>query len=151
MDKTVFTSGNFAFSAFDDNGILSPGQRIKEYFVLKISNIPSSGTKIVRLNHPQLSSDILFLQLRINKTVTQNLSLQIDIYRGNDFIDRMVLGDADIPYQFKNGSVLDPHGHEFNNSLPIEFRITSNRVLDSIYFIGEKCFVNPIIELLENY
>jgi hypothetical protein len=151
MNKTTFTSGAFSFVAFDEEGNLYSSQRMKEFYVLKVSAIPATGIKTVRLNHPQIGSDLIFTQLRINKTTTPNLNLQIDIYRGEDFIDRMAFTDADLPYQFKNGCVIDPHGHQSNLFNPIELRISSNKVIDSLYFICERCFIYPVTELLETY
>jgi len=151
MDKTVYTSGTYAFEAFDDEGILYSAQRIKEFIPLKVSNLSANQQKTVKLNHPSINSDLIFTQLRINKTVTTDLSLTIDIYRGSDFIDRIILTDVDLPYEFNHGCVLDPHGHDFTNNQPIELRFTANKAIDAIYIICEKCYVYPVLELLTSY
>ena len=151
MEKSVFTSGSFSFSAFDENGLIYSPQRIKEFIPLRISNIPNNGVKIVKLNHPSINFDLIFTQLRINKTQTTDITLQIDMYRGSDFVDRMILNDIDIPYEFHNGCVLDPHGHDYNNHNSIELRLSCNKGLDEKFLICEKCYIHPVLELIADY
>lgn len=149
MEKTIFTSGNFAFEAFSDNGVLYSSQRIQEYQTLVISNLTQNIQKIVKLNAPAIDYDLQFLSLRVNRSLVADLTLNIEIWRGSDYIDFISLNKDTIPFYFPNGAVVDPIGK--NTLAPLELRFTANKNVDKVYLICTKCYVYPPIELMENY
>jgi hypothetical protein len=149
MDKATFTSGNFVFEAFSDEGVLYPSMRIQEYITLSISNLTQNIVKTVKLNHPGIDYDLELLSLRVNRSIVADLTLKIDVYRGADYIDFLELNKDTLPFYFGRGTVVDPLGK--NSGQPLEFRFTSNKNLDKIYLIGTKCYVYPPLELMENY
>lgn len=149
MEKTIFTSGNYAFEAFSDDGVLYSSMRIQEYVTLTVSNLTQNVVKTVKLNHPGIDYDLELLNLRVNRSIVADLTLKIDVYRGLDYIDFLELNKDTLPFYFGRGTVVDPLGK--NSGTPLEFRFTPNKNLDKIYLIATKCYVYPPIELQDNY
>jgi len=150
LDKTVYTSGSFAFECFSDDGVLYQVERLKEYLILKVSNITQNVQKVVSLGSPNIESDLEFKQIRLNKALTGAISVNIDVYRGNDFIENFAFTEANIPYVFPVGTVIDPHQNQ-TNTASVELRINSNKAIDELFIICGKCYSYPVIELQSSY
>lgn len=150
LDKTIYTSGAFAFEAFSDEGVLYQVQRLNEYIILRISGITQNNQKVVSLASPLIESDLEFKQIRLNKAITGAISVTIDVYRGNDFIEQIAFTEANLPFIFPAGTVLDPHQNQINTA-PIELRINSSKAVDEMFLICGKCYTYPVIELQASY
>lgn len=147
MDKTTFTSGTETFRAYDEDGVLYNGQRIIEYIPLRVNSLSQGVPKRVTLLNAQITTGLKFLQLRVNKTNFQNANVTIKIYRGNNFIDSITLPDSYIPFQFPDGTVVNPRGLEGED--PIELEFTASKNLDELYIICQKVFVEATVTLIE--
>ncbi len=150
LDKTVYTSGSFAFECFSDDGVLYQVQRLSEYIILRISGISQNQQKVVSLASPSIESDLEFKQIRLNRAIVGTINVTIDVYRGNDFIEQIAFTEANLPYIFPSGTVLDPHQSQTNYA-PIELRINANKAIDEMFLICGKCYTYPVIELQASY